>query len=45
MQEYTFVYKNDPFVSHFSSNFLDFFPQNCVLLGNIFAGFFCTSVM
>ena len=23
MEEYTFVYKNNPFVSHFSSNFLD----------------------
>ena len=44
MQEYTFVYKIDPFVSQFSSNFLDFVPQNCFLLGNIFADFFCTSV-
>ena len=24
--KYTFVYKDDPFVSHFSSNFLDFVP-------------------
>ena len=41
MQKYTFVFKTDPFVSHFSSNFLDFVPQNCFLIGNIiFVDFF-----
>ena len=45
VQEYIFVYKNDPFVSYFSSNVLDFVPKNYFLIGNIFLDIFCTCLM
>ena len=43
MQEYTFVYKNYPFVSHFSSNFLILSPKIAFYLGIYLRGFlyFC----